>query len=96
MGFGWHPPGTDELFKACSGECAELLPRMALMAKDLEKFERIALEKVGAVAGQYLEDIGKTSMTELSFEEWTVFLETVLKTFGDSLKGAIQEREVPF
>ena len=40
------------------------------MAKDLEKFERIALEKAGALGGRYLEGIGKTDMSVLTEEEW--------------------------
>ena len=96
-GYGWHPPGTDELFKACSGECAELLPRMAMMAKDLEKFERIALDEAGTAAGCYLDQIGKTDLAALDREEWKKFLETLLTTFGQNLKSTIRNCErAPF
>lgn len=72
------------------------LPRIYHMArKQLDDFERRALEDGGNAGGAYLDEIGKTDLAALSEQEWGEFLGLVLKGYAESMREIVS-REVPF
>jgi hypothetical protein len=63
--------------------------------KQLDDFERRALEDGGNAGGAYLDEIGKTDLAALSEQEWGEFLGLVLKGYAESMREIVS-REVPF
>ena len=63
---------------------------------EYDRYEQIALQEAGAVAGEYLDSIGKTDLATLDEAEWIIFLRKVIDTFGDDLAKRVAELEVPF
>lgn len=81
-------------------ECLELpidqIKRFHHMSrKDIERFERMALEDGGNAAGEYLDQLGKTDLAELEPHEWNHFLGVVLQGYAASMRKIVS-REVPF
>jgi len=62
----------------------------------LDEFEKAARDDAGALAGQYLDRIGKSDLGALTKEEWQTFLHQVLVGFEDSLRRRFLENAAPF
>ncbi len=48
--------------------------------------ERAALAHGGAMAGEYLDSLGKTDLALLDIEEWRTFVEVVVTGYCDHLR----------
>lgn len=62
-----------------------------LSVKELSELERSALEKASALAGGYLDELGKTDLAELTRGEWDEFLARVVHGFSGGLKAALEK-----
>ena len=90
------PPAFNaDALEFCSLQCARLY--MAARTEDLivTPDERAAMEAGGKAGGQYLENIGKTDLRDLSKGEWARFLEFVVRGYTDDLRRQAAE-SVPF
>lgn len=75
-GFGFHkPPSAPRHY--CSME--------HLKMRDPNKQEQDALKNAGAMAGEYLDSIGKTDLATLTVEEWNTFIECAVTGFVEHL-----------
>lgn len=63
--------------------------------KEIERFERQALEEGGNAAGEYLDSIGKTDLAELEQHEWNHFLGIVLQAYADGMREIVS-KEIPY
>lgn len=63
--------------------------------KQLDEYERRALEDGGNAGGQYLDEIGKTDLASLDEEEWGTFLGKVLQGYTDSMREIVS-KEIPY
>lgn len=63
--------------------------------KQLDDYERRALEDGGNAGGEYLDEIGKTDLASLDEAEWSTFLGKVLTGYADSMREIVR-REVPY
>lgn len=63
--------------------------------RQLDDFERRALEDGGNAAGAYLDEIGKTDLADLEPHEWSRFLSLVMTGYADSMREMVRT-EVPF
>ena len=48
--------------------------------------ERAAIAHGGAMGGEYLDSLGKTDLTQLSFEEWQTLIEVIVTGYCDHLR----------
>jgi hypothetical protein len=72
------------------------LPRLYHMPrKQLDQYEKQALEDGGNAGGEYLDEIGKTDLASLDEDEWGTFLGRVLVGYADSMREIVS-REVPY
>lgn len=72
------------------------LPKVYHMPKrQLDEYERRALEDGGNAGGEYLDSIGKTDLASLEPDEWSRFLSLVLVGYADGMREIVS-REVPF
>lgn len=63
--------------------------------RQLDDFERRALEDGGNAGGEYLDELGKTDLATLDPEEWSRFLGLVMTGYADSMREIVS-REVPW
>lgn len=63
--------------------------------RQLDEYERRALEDGGNAGGEFLDSLGKTDLAELEPDEWATFLSRVLTGYADSMREIVS-REVPF
>jgi len=49
--------------------------------------ERAALLHGAAMAGEYLESLGKTDLTQLGVEEWRTLIEVIVTAYCDYLRA---------
>lgn len=63
--------------------------------RQLDDFERRALEDGGNAGGSYLDEIGKTDLASLDEDEWSTFLSRVLTGYADSMREIVS-REIPY
>jgi hypothetical protein len=55
--------------------------------------ERAAIAHGGAMAGEYLDSLGKSDLAQLSVEEWHTLLEVIVTGYCDHLRAlAAQDR----
>jgi hypothetical protein len=81
---------------ATSNGVRSKLPKVYHMArKQLDDYERRALEDGGNAGGEYLDELGKTDLAQLAPEEWSRFLALVLTGYADSMREIVS-REVPY
>lgn len=103
-GFAWNdvtlpawerPPAKP----ACSMNCLTIIAKRKGKMPGPETLDRIELEAVEAasqVAGEYLEQIGKTDLATMTANEWHGFLGHAFKTIAGEVQRLYEEREVPF
>ncbi len=48
--------------------------------------ERAAMAHGGAMAGEYLDSLGKTDLAQLSVEEWHTLIEVIVTGYCDHLR----------
>lgn len=63
---------------------------------DLDRLEEDALSLAGKHAGNYLDTIGITDLTELDGDQWTTFLKMVVNSFEVELRDLILAENPPF
>lgn len=63
--------------------------------KQLDEYERRALEDGGNAGGEYLDAIGKTDLASLDEHEWRTFLGKVLTGYAEGMREIVS-REVPY
>lgn len=68
---------------ACSARHLEL----AIAMIDPTQHELEAMEHAGAMGGEYLEQLGKTDLAALSFEEWSTFIDAVCTGYVEKLSA---------
>ena len=92
-GFGWFNawltvdnPGRDQSYRElCSKLCQDLCHRRRGMI-DPTPNERAAMAHGGAMAGEYLDSLGKTDVAQLSVEEWHTLIEVIVTGYCDHLR----------
>jgi hypothetical protein len=111
-GFGWFNasvsvgnPERDRSYRQlCSKLCQDLCHGRRGMI-DPNPNERAAMAHGGAMAGEYLDSLGKTDLARLSVEEWHTLIEVIVTGYCDHLRDlAAKDRarldcmipEVPF
>jgi len=76
---------------ACSIECAHLAYWVReKTVSELNDLEKSALGKASDFAGEYLDELGKTDMAQMTREEWATFLEKVLLGFSSGLRSELK------
>lgn len=65
-------------------------------SKDLDAYEQKAVEAAGQHAGEYLDEIEKTDLAELSEDEWKEFLRRIVVGFEHNMRHMITTNEAPF
>lgn len=63
--------------------------------RQLDDYERRALEDGGNAGGEYLDSLGRTDLAELEPEEWSRFLALVLTGYADSMRDIVS-KEIPY
>lgn len=81
-------PGTDAA--ACSMRCLEIATRSLGMV-DPTPNEEDALEAASAMAGEFLEGIGKTDLAALERKEWEGLIEAVVTGYCDRLRELCEQ-----
>ncbi|MGX1786885.1 DUF6511 domain-containing protein [Bosea sp. NPDC055332] len=78
--------------------CADCIPYLAEIrtVRKFDPYELTARADAGEKAGEYLDQIGKTDLADLTEEQWLTFLKTVIGEFGDSLRRQVAELRAPF
>jgi hypothetical protein len=72
------------------------LPKVYHMPKrQLDDYERRALEDGGNAGGEFLDEIGKTDLASLDEVEWSTFLSRVLTGYADSMREIVS-KEIPY
>lgn len=59
---------------------------------DATEREIAALEAASAPAGEYLESIGKTDFSKMTYDEWMTMIEVIVTAFQDKLRELDAER----
>lgn len=63
--------------------------------RQLDQYERQALEDGGNAGGAYLDEIGKTDLAELTELEWATFWRTGFAAYTESMRKIVS-REIPY
>lgn len=72
------------------------LPKVYHMPKrQLDDYERRALEDGGNAGGEYLDSIQKTDLASLDDHEWREFLRRVLVGYADGMREIVS-KEIPY
>ena len=80
--------------------CQDCLPlskdAYAMTDRAFDTFEQRAIAAAGEQAGGYLDEIGKTDLAQLDDTEWRLFLNTVVRSFGEAIRTEVQSGKAPF
>ena len=95
---GYKPSRHEGAIWFCDDErCQALAARAYGMAKDkLEAYEQRAGMSAGDKAGQFLDEINKTDLAELTREEWEEFIGRIIIGFQSEMRRLIENNEAPF
>jgi hypothetical protein len=63
--------------------------------RQLDQYERQALEDGGNAGGAYLDEIGKTDLAELTELEWATFWRTGFVAYSESMREIVS-KEIPY
>ena len=98
IGIAYVPKAGKPFFWLCENpECIPLGKAVFHMSpKTLNATEQFALQDAGADAGAYLERLGKFNLTELTEQEWTKFLTTILDSYGENMRKRVLNHIAPF
>lgn len=78
-------------------DCRHIAAEAYAMAdREFDVFEQHAMQAAGEKAGGYLDSIGKTDLATLSEAEWSVFLITMIRAFGDAIRAEVESGKAPF
>lgn len=98
-GFGWFKRGTPIVKRAylwaCSKKCQDIITMRFGKMIDPTENEITAMLHASDMAGEYLEHLGKTDMSEFSEEEWMTLIEVIVGNFSDKLRDIAAET-IPF
>lgn len=85
------------LWTCGSPDCNVTLQRVyGMSVESLSQVEMEAINKAGAVAGAWLDDVGKTDLAALSRDEWEQFLCRLIDGYQCELRRLMQADRVPF
>jgi hypothetical protein len=92
-GFGWFDPRygisdprrTESLRWFCSLVCQEICHRRLGMI-DPTRHERAAMDQAVAMAGEYIESLGRTDLMTWSPEDFATLIEVIVTAFTDHLR----------
>ena len=95
--FGIGDPRRDESARLlCSLACQDLCHRSRGMV-DPTPHERAAMDHAVAMAGEYVESLGRTDLMAWSSEEFAALIEVIVTAFTDRLRElAGRPEEVPY
>jgi hypothetical protein len=98
VGIGYAPKQGKPILWLCKNtDCISLGQTVFHMnPKTFTAYELFSLDDAGAAAGAYLESIGKFNLADLSGDEWTTFLKTVLASYGDKMRERLLSHAAPF
>jgi hypothetical protein len=92
-GFGWfdarYPvtdPRRDISRTFCSRRCQDICHRRRGMI-DPTPNERASMTAGGEAAGDYLESLGKTDLTQLTVAEWQTLIEVIVTGYSETLQA---------
>lgn len=100
-GFAWHDMNTPAFDRAppvhcCSMECLDLAARhKGEPMPPLNALETGAVAAASEAAGQYLEQIGKTDLAQMTEAEWLGFLAHAYAAVASEVR-AVWVADVPF
>jgi hypothetical protein len=103
-GFGWFDaqfgisdPRRDQSRRwLCSLRCQEICHRRRGMI-DPTQNERTAMDHAVAMAGEYIESLGRTDLMTWSPEEFATLIEVIVTAFTDRLRDlGDDDAEVPY
>ena len=94
-GFGVKAPSDQYQKHFCSYRCSEVYMIARAKKIDITKDERAAALCGGRAAGAYLDQIGKSDLTDMTQEEWARFCETLFESACAELARQADET-VPF
>lgn len=69
---------------------------VAMSQREFDRAEQGAILQAGDEAGAFLDQIGKTDLATLTEDEWTQFLLTYTRAFGEKMRTALRNNEPPF
>jgi ribosomal protein L37AE/L43A len=93
MGVG-TPKKQGWLCKECGIPLAKAAYHMTDKAFDV--FEQRAIEKAGEKGGAYLDELNKTDLAALTPTEYRLFINTVIREFGDAIRQEVEGGKPPF
>ncbi|MEO0781937.1 MAG: DUF6511 domain-containing protein [Pseudomonadota bacterium] len=78
----------------CSQKCAEIYVRAkgSIMIKE---FEKDAIKEGGNQGAAYLDQLGKTDLSQMTLEEWETFCSLIFTGTTDALQKRADD-EIPF
>lgn len=93
---GYSRRGEDPLWVCHDDDCRNNLHKVREMPQpEFDALESEAIGEAGALAGAYLDSIGKSDLAKLSEAEWREFLERVVDGFGSHLRHRLVAPHVP-
>jgi hypothetical protein len=102
-GFGWFaarfalgdPRRDQSRRRLCSLTCQGICHRRRGMI-DPTRHERAAMDHAVAMAGEYIESLGRTDLMAWSPEEFASLIEVIVTAFTDHLREHGDDPEVPY
>lgn len=95
-GFGYAPDDKSKIMWTCT-ECIPIAQHVyGAPPMEISRYKTLAIKKGGEKAGEYLEQIGKFSLAELTEDEWFEFLRTFDRARAQALRDLMAEYATPF
>jgi hypothetical protein len=89
-----HPP---VIWLCDNNDCHAAAKKVYAMPQPtLDAYEIGAVLEAGAVAGDYLEEIGRTDLATLTPDQWREFLRRIVVGFEQTMRRKILNNEAPF
>jgi hypothetical protein len=77
--------------------CNRLLSRVYAMSEEqISAYEQRAMQAAGGRAGQWLDELGKTDLADLTVGEWDEFVWRLVSGYEAELRRQIADDAVPF
>lgn len=88
---------TVKMVYSCNKHIHLLRMAQSMPQKAWDFSEEKAVEEAGFVAGEYLDKIGKTDLSDLEQNEWLLFCKTLIDAFGKDLANRLGSHDdIPF
>lgn len=97
-GIGYAPkPDKPVLWLCDDRECIDLARDTYFMKQeDFDSIETLAVREGGFAAGEYLNAIGKTDLSQLTEPEWNEFCRRVVTGYRKELVRSLSDKAAPF